>query len=76
MLSIEQITQGALSLPNTLRVFLVEKLIESLEFDVDEAIQASWTAAAKQRCEEIRTGVVQSIPGDEALVQVRQGFIV
>jgi Putative addiction module component len=76
MLSIEQITQEALSLPNTLRVFLVEKLIESLEFDVDEAIQASWTAAAKQRCEEIRTGVVQSIPGDEALVQVRQGFIV
>jgi Putative addiction module component len=72
MLSIEQITQGALSLPNTLRVFLVEKLIESLEFDVDEAIQASWTAAAKQRREEIRTGVVQSIPGDEALAQVRQ----
>jgi Putative addiction module component len=72
MLSIEQITQAALSLPNTLRVLLVEQLIESLEFDVDEAIQASWTAAAKQRREEIRTGVVQSIPGDEALAQVRQ----
>jgi Putative addiction module component len=72
MISIEQITQAALSFPNTLRVLLVEKLIESLEFDVDEAIQASWTAAAKQRREEIRTGVVQSIPGDEALAQVRQ----
>lgn len=72
MKTIEQITQAALSLPNTLRVLLVEKLIESLEFDIDEAVQVSWTAAAKQRRAEIRTGVVQPIPGDEALAQVRK----
>ncbi len=41
MLSIEQITQEALSLPNPLKVLLVEKLIESLEFDIDEAVQAA-----------------------------------
>ncbi len=72
MLSIEQITQAALSLPNALRVLLVEKLIESLEFDVDTTVRASWIAAAQQRREEIRTGVVRSIPEDEALAQVRQ----
>jgi Putative addiction module component len=72
MKTIEQITKAALSLPNTLRVLLVEKLVESLEFDMDEAVQAYWTAAAKQRREEIRMGVVQPISGDEALAQVRK----
>lgn len=72
MNTLEQITQIALSLPNTLRVLLVEKLIESLEFDIDESVRASWTTVAQQRCEEIRAGVVQPIPGDEALARVRK----
>ncbi|GAB4176182.1 MAG: hypothetical protein Fur006_07020 [Coleofasciculaceae cyanobacterium] len=72
MLSIEQITQEALSLPNPLKVLLVEKLIESLEFDIDEAVQAAWTTQAKRRRDEIRRGAIQPIPGEEALSQVRQ----
>lgn len=72
MLSIEQITQEALSLPHPLKVLLVEKLIESLEFDVDEAVQAVWTTEAHKRRNEIRSGTVQPIPGEEALSQVRQ----
>ena len=72
MNTLEQITQIALSLPNTLRVLLVEKLIESLEFDIDESVRASWTTVAQQRREEIRAGVVQPIPGDEALARVRK----
>jgi len=51
-------------------VLLVEKLIESLEFDVDETIQTLWIAEAKQRRDEIRTGIVQPIPGEEALSQI------
>ena len=72
MLSIEQLTQEALSLPSTSRALLAEKLIESLEFDTDPAIQAAWTNEAKKRRDEIHCGAVQPIPGEEALAQVRR----
>jgi len=36
--TIEKLIKEALSLPTASRVLLVEKLIESLEFDVDETI--------------------------------------
>jgi hypothetical protein len=42
MLSVEELIQEALSLPSSTRIFLVEKLIESLESDIDENIQKSW----------------------------------
>ncbi|MEW5858849.1 MAG: addiction module protein [Cyanobacteriota bacterium] len=72
MLSIEQLMEEALSLPSASRALLAEKLVESLEFDVDETIQTLWTTEAKTRRDEIRSGVVQTIPGEEALAQVRR----
>ena len=41
MLSVEELIKEALSLPNIQRSLLVEKLIESLEFDIDETIQTT-----------------------------------
>jgi len=72
MLSIEQLMQEALSLPSEARALLVEKLIESLEFDINPAIQAAWTNEAKKRRDELRSGAIQPILGDEALAQVRR----
>lgn len=72
MLSIEQLIQEALSLPSASRALLADKLVESLEFDIDETIQTSWTTKAKKRRDEVRSGMVQPIPGEEALAQVRQ----
>ncbi|HAG84193.1 MAG TPA: acyl-protein synthetase [Cyanobacteria bacterium UBA12227] len=62
----------ALSLPSAWRAWLAEKLIESLEFDVDEKLQALWVSEAKKRRNEIRSGIVQPIPGEEGLARVRQ----
>jgi Putative addiction module component len=72
MLSVEQLTQAALSLPSALRALLAEKLIESLEFDTDPAIQAAWVTEAKKRRDEVRNGTITPIPGEEALAQVRR----
>ncbi|MBD2440229.1 addiction module protein [Nostoc sp. FACHB-110] len=72
MQSIEQLTAEILSLPSAARVLLAEKIIESLEFDTDPAIQAAWITEAKMRRDEIRSNYVQPIPGDEALAQVRR----
>lgn len=72
MRSIEQLTEELLALPSTSRALLAEKLVESLEFDIDSAIQAAWTIEAKKRRDQVRHGVVQPIPGETALAQVRE----
>ena len=72
MRSIEQLTEELLSLPNESRALLVDKLVESLEFDTDSTIQEVWVTEAKRRRAEIRDGSVQPIPGEDALAQVRQ----
>jgi Putative addiction module component len=72
MRSIEQLTEEVLSLPSVSRALLADKLVESLEFDTDLAIQAVWVTEAKSRRDEVRDGSVQTISGEEALAQVRR----
>lgn len=67
-----QLTEEILSLPSASRALLAEKLVESLEFDTDPVIQAAWITEAKRRENEIRSAVVQLIPGEEAASPVRQ----
>ncbi|MEM9451817.1 MAG: addiction module protein [Cyanobacteria bacterium P01_E01_bin.6] len=71
-MSIDKLVQEALSLPNNLRIQLVEELLASLEAGVDETIQSEWLTEAQRRRDDIRSGVVQPISGEEALAQVRQ----
>ncbi len=72
MRSIEQLTEEILSLPCGSRALLADKLVESLEFDTDSALQTVWVTEAKSRRDEIRNGSVQTISGEEALAQVRR----
>lgn len=72
MRSIEALTQELLSLPSVSRALLAEKLVESLEFDIDPAIQSAWLTEAKKRRNEIKTNAIEPISGEEALAQVRR----
>ncbi|ELS32273.1 MULTISPECIES: addiction module protein [Pseudanabaena] len=72
MRSIELLTKELLSLPSIARALLTEKLVESLEFDTDPTVQATWTAEAKKRRDAVRDGFVQTIDGEDALAQVRR----
>lgn len=71
MRSIEQLTEEILSLPSISRAILVEKLVESLELDIDPIIQKTWLVEAKKRRDEVQSESVQIVSGDEALDQVR-----
>lgn len=75
MRSIEQLTEEILSLPNESRALLADKLIESLEFDADSAIQGAWVNEVKRRRDEVRDGSVRPISGEDALAQVRRLII-
>jgi hypothetical protein len=72
MRSIEQLTEELLALPSVSRALLADKLVESLEFDTDPAVQATWVTEAKKRRDQIRNGSLQPIPGEEGLAQVRR----
>ena len=49
-----------LALPSAARALLAEKLVESLEFDVDETLQTLWTDEAKKRRDEVRSGAIEN----------------
>lgn len=72
MRSIEQLTEEILALPGAARALLADKLVESLEFDPDPMVQAAWIAEAKHRRDEVRSGSVQPIAGEEALAHIRR----
>jgi hypothetical protein len=64
MASVEQVMKEALALPSAARALLAEKLVESLEFDVDQTLQTLWTDEAKKRRDEVRSGTTKSIDPD------------
>ena len=71
-LTVDQITAGALHLPVSSRAELAEKLVESLEFSENGDIQQAWAVEAVRRRDEVRSGKVKTIPGEEVLAEVRR----
>jgi putative addiction module component (TIGR02574 family) len=67
----EKLLQEALSLPEDARVDLAEALLESVENEpADEGVEEAWSAEAKRRLEEVRSGVVKPVPWEEAERQI------
>jgi putative addiction module component (TIGR02574 family) len=71
-MTVDQLAREALSLPGEARALLADKLVESLDSTEVGRIDELWAAEAKRRRDEVRTGKVKTIPGDEALAQVRR----
>ena len=71
-ITIEELTEATLSLPNEARALLADRLVESLDPLEDREIQALWAAEATRRRDEVRSGHVKTIPGPEALERVRR----
>jgi len=66
---VEDLAAQALNLPPEDRAKLVERLIAS--FEPRSAAQAAWLQLAKARRDEVTSGKVSMVPGDEALARVR-----
>lgn len=70
--TIEQIAEEALSLPSEARALLADRLAESLDPLEDGYIRQLWVAEARTRRDDVRNGVIKTIPGQEALERVRK----
>ena len=71
-LSVEQVAEEALALPSEARALLADRLVESLDPAEDGLVRQLWVAEARRRRDDVRSGRVKTIPGDEALAQVKQ----
>lgn len=66
---VEDLAAQALQLPVEDRAELVERLMASFEPGLVD--QAVWLRLARLRRDEVRSGKVAMVPGDEALARVR-----
>ena len=75
MPSTAEIIRDAVSLPVEERAMVVESLLRSLN-PPDPEIDQKWAAVAKRRLQELRSGQVKPIPGEEVFARIRQRFAV
>ena len=61
------------SLPVEERALVVDSLLRSLN-PPDPEIDRKWAAVAKRRLEELRSGRVEPVPGEEVFAKIRQRF--
>ena len=71
-MTVEQIAEKALELPSEARALLADRLVESLDPAEDGHVRQLWAAEALRRRDDVRSGRVKTIPGDEALARVRR----
>jgi len=70
MIKTEDLFSEAISLPVEIRTELIDKLLQSLNpsrKDIDEL----WAKEVEKRVEEIRTGEVKTVPGEEVFKKIR-----
>lgn len=75
MPSTAEIIHEAVSLPVEERTVVVDSLLRSLN-PPDSEIDRKWAAVAKRRLDELRSGRVKPIPGEEVVAKIRQRFAV
>lgn len=71
---VEQLVTQAMTLPGESRARLAELLVESLEADDIGPIERAWVTEAKRRRDDVRSGRVKPIAGEEALKNVRDSI--
>lgn len=73
-MTIDQIAEEALALSSEERALLADRLAGSLDTEEQTRIDRLWNDEAKRRRDEVRRGDVKTIPGEEALAQVRRSL--
>jgi putative addiction module component (TIGR02574 family) len=64
---LNDLLKRAMSLPPEDRAALASSLLESLDEAVDEDSEAAWDDEIKRRVDDIRSGRVKTIPGEQVL---------
>ncbi len=68
-ISVDELATKAMSLSGEARALLAERLIESLD---QESVRDIWLTEAKRRRDEVRSGQVKPILGNDVMESVRK----
>jgi len=66
-----KLTDQVLSLPCEDRLYLVDRLLESLNAPSREEIDRLWAEEAERRIDELDSGREQTIPGEQVFAEIR-----
>ncbi len=69
----EKLINDAICLPVEIRTKIVEKLLLSIN-PINKEIDELWSEEAERRVEEINTGIVKTIPGEEVFKKIFKQF--
>jgi putative addiction module component (TIGR02574 family) len=73
--SVEHIIEQALQIPPKERAIIAERLISSLEREVDFEVEAAWQKEVQQRIADVDNGNAVCIPWEEAKKLLRNETI-
>ena len=68
----DDLLREVLSLPSDQRTFFIDRLIESLNIAQRPEIDALWEAEIDRRVEEIKSGKVKLVDGEEVFSEIRK----
>ena len=70
----DEIAADAMKLPLRDRVRLAQRLVSSLDDEIESGVEALWVAEAERRFEELRSGKVTGIDAAEAFKNAREAL--
>ena len=73
-ISLDQLTADARKLPLRDRVQLAQRLVSTIDDEIETDTEALWFAEAERRLEELRTGKVQGIDSEDAFRTAREAL--
>jgi putative addiction module component (TIGR02574 family) len=72
---VSELLEKALGLSTHDRGLLAARLIDSLDDEpVEEGVEAAWEEEIKRRVDDIRSGRVKTIPGEQVLRELAEEF--
>lgn len=72
---VSELLQKALELSTQERGLLAARLIDSLDDEpAEEGVEAAWDEEIKRRVDDIRSGRVKTIPGEQVLREMAEEF--
>jgi putative addiction module component (TIGR02574 family) len=72
--NLDQLTADTMKLPLRDRVQLAQRLVSTIDDEVEADTEALWFAEAERRLEELRSGKVQGITSDDVFRTAREAL--
>ena len=67
-----KLAEQMLSLPCEDRIYLVDRLLESLNAPVREDVDRIWAETAERRIDELDSGGANPVPGEDVFNEIRK----